>query len=62
MIFFGFDYIKLNISVCFIQIVPQVAAMSDRADKMKMISKLSTSSGNRIFFSKKKYLTKKKFF
>jgi hypothetical protein len=28
-----------------IQIVPQVAAMSDRAEKMKMVSKLPTSSG-----------------
>ncbi|CAF1090028.1 unnamed protein product [Rotaria sordida] len=28
-------------------IVPQVAAMSDRADKMKMVSKLSTSPGDR---------------
>lgn len=28
-----------------IQIVPQAAAMSDRADKMKMVSKLPTSTG-----------------
>lgn len=28
-----------------IQIVPQAAAMSDRADKMKMVSKLPTTTG-----------------
>ena len=36
---------EMNVSFLSIQIVPQAAAMSDRADKMKMVSKLPTSTG-----------------
>jgi len=35
----------VKFKIIFIQIVPQVALMSDRADKLKMVTKLSTTSG-----------------
>jgi hypothetical protein len=36
---------NIQFKIVFIQIVPQVASMSDRADKLRMVTKLPTISG-----------------